>query len=161
MDDRTKVVFVAMLAVSSVACSGGEGRVPREVVVEGTGTHRAALGGIGSIAMPKSFAGGRVSVAMADAWTECPHSPEVSRSEFGMSDNKFDAPLTAIRKDMRAAIAACQSTGGLQVTGDLFEDWVALRGTLACNVDASAGTPASVPLAARWTSLPLLPLTLG
>ena len=136
MNDRTKVVFAAMLAVSSVACSGGEAHAPREVVVEGTGTHRAALGGIGSIAMPKSFAGGRVSVAMADAWTECPHSPEVSRWQAGATEFSFDAPLTAIRKDMRAAIAACQGTGGLQVTGDLFKDWVALRGTLACNVDA-------------------------
>ena len=131
-----KFFTVAALSVLSAACSGTNPTTIERSEHDSTARVAAALGGIGSIAMPKSFAGGRVSVAMADAWTECPHSPEVSRWQAGATEFSFDAPLTAIRKDMRAAIAACQGTGGLQVTGDLFKDWVALRGTLACNVDA-------------------------
>jgi hypothetical protein len=157
MNYRKKLVLAATLAVSAVACSGSEGNPTRMAVVDGTETQRSSLGGIGSIAMPKSFAGGRVSVAMADAWAECPHSAERTLVERAVVETSVDAPLTAIRKDMRAAIAACQGTGGLQVTGDLFKDWVALRGTLACNVDASAGTPASVPLDARWTTTSYTP----
>jgi hypothetical protein len=111
MNYRKKLVLAATLAVSAVACSGSEGNPTRTAVVDGTETQRSSLGGIGSIAMPKAFAGGRVSVAMADAWAECPHSYDSTLRRT--AEAEFDAPLTAIRKDMRAAIAACQGTGGL------------------------------------------------
>jgi hypothetical protein len=134
---------IASTAVLALACSGESARAVSGSERGSTATVAASLGGIGSIAMPKSFAGGRVSVAMADAWAECPHGIErTERNDQG--DNKADAPLTAIRKDMRAAIAACQSTGGLTVTGDLFKDWVALRSNWACNVDTSGTNAAAV-----------------
>jgi hypothetical protein len=146
-----------VLATLALACSGGSQTTDALGGRDSLSIGSASLGGIGSLAMPRAFAAGRVSAAMADAWAECPHSPESSSWQSGAKELSVDAPLTAIRKDMRAAIAACQSTGGLQVTGDLFKDWVALRGTLACNVDASAGTPASVPLDARWTTTSYTP----
>ncbi len=135
MKNYNLTYVIASAAVLSAACSGENSRVSDGFDLDTTATVAGSLGGIGAIAMPKSFAGGRVSVAMADAWTECPHASErTERNDQG--DNKADAPLTAIRKDMRAAIAACQGTGGLQVTGDLFKDRVALRSHWACNVDA-------------------------
>jgi len=141
---KTPRFALAVLATLSLACSGGSQTTAASGGRESLSVGSASLGGIGSIAMPRAFAGGRVSAAMADAWAECPHSPEFSSWQSGAKELSVDAPLTAIRKDMRAAIAACQGTGGLTVTGDLFKDWVALRSNWACNVDTSGTNAAAV-----------------